>query len=254
MLGTPIKKLIIVTGEKETAYAELLSSLISLKDDNLDNEQTIGITDGTVEAVVWTEKVYNDNKIQLSSNAKVIFVGKTKATEPFIVSIRFNKSMEKYGVKIGWLGNKAIIYTEPSKLLADKKLYDEFYDSYIELSKKFDDSVIDTESIKKAKHSESLWDSFGKGAQAVGGFVGGLFSKKKDSPIIVHETEEKIEQENTVETQTSEETTSEDMLQNERANFFDFGAKIEAGSLIPDQLFRYAIFDLYLNKLLKFLG
>ena len=240
MLGTPIKKLIIVSGEKETAYAELLSSLISLKDDNLENDQIIGIKDGSVEAVVWTEKVYNDNKIQLSSNAKVIFVGKTKATEPFIVSIRFNKSLEKYGVKIGWLGNKAIIYTEPSKLLTDKKLYDEFYESYIDLSKKFDDSIVDTESIKKAKHSESLWDSFGKGAQAVGGFVGGLFSKKKDSTEIVQKSEEK--------------TDNEDEHQSEKTNFFDFGAKIEAGSLIPDQLFRYAILDLYLNKLLMFLG
>lgn len=34
MLGGMVKKLIIVTGEKESVYAELLSSLISLKDDD----------------------------------------------------------------------------------------------------------------------------------------------------------------------------------------------------------------------------
>ena len=241
MLGTPVKKLIIVSGEKEIAYAELLSSLISLKDDNLNKNQIVGIMDSSVEAVVWTEKVYNDNKIQLSSNAKVIFVGKTKATEPFIVSIRFNKNLDKYGVKLGWLGSKAIVYIEPGKLISDKKLYDEFYDSYIELAKRFDDSIIDTESIKKAKHSERLWDSIGKGTQAVGGFVGGLFAKKKESSENEHKSEETVQQECI-------------SIQNEKTNFFDFGAKIEAGSLIPDQLFRYAILDLYMNKLTRFLG
>lgn len=149
MLGGMVKKLIIVTGEKESVYAELLSSLISLKDDDTENNQVIGIKDESVEAVVWSEKVYDDNKIQLSSKAKVIFVGKTKATEPFIVSIRFNKNLERFGIKLGWLGNKAIVYTEPDKLLGDKKLYDEFYDSYIELSKRYDDSIVDTEAIKK---------------------------------------------------------------------------------------------------------
>lgn len=241
MLGGMVKKLIIVTGEKESVYAELLSSLISLKDDDTENNQVIGIKDESVEAVVWSEKVYDDNKIQLSSKAKVIFVGKTKATELFIVSIRFNKNLERFGIKLGWLGNKAIVYTEPDKLLGDKKLYDEFYDSYIELSKRYDDSIVDTEAIKKAKHSESLWDTLGKGTQAVSDFFGGLFNKKTEN-----ELPEKA--------QAKDELIHDEILQSESTNFFDFGAKIEAGNLIPDQLFRYAILDLYLNKLTGFLG
>ena len=109
MLGGMVKKLIIVTGEKESVYAELLSSLISLKDDDTENNQVIGIKDESVEAVVWSEKVYDDNKIQLSSKAKVIFVGKTKATEPFIVSIRFNKNLERFGIKLGWETRQSFI-------------------------------------------------------------------------------------------------------------------------------------------------
>ena len=53
MLGGMVKKLIIVTGEKESVYAELLSSLISLKDDDTENNQVIGIKDESVEAVVF---------------------------------------------------------------------------------------------------------------------------------------------------------------------------------------------------------
>lgn len=235
------QKLIIVSGEKEIVYAELLSSLISINDNNTESNQFVATKAGSLDAVVWPENTYNDNKIQLSSNNKIIFVGKTKATEPFVVSIRFNKDLEEFGIKLGWLGSKAIIYVEPDKLLGDKNLYDEFYKSYVELSKKYDDSIIDTEAIKKAKHSENLINTLEKGTQAVGNFFGRLFNNKKEEAL----------PENVQDKDGSVITESQN---NEIANFFDFGAKIEAGNLIPDQLFRYAILNFYLNHLTKFLG
>lgn len=236
MLNTPVKKLIIVTSDKLIVYAELLSSLISLKNDDLENNKIIGIKDGSVEAVVWTEKAYNDNKIQLSSNAKIVFVGKTKAAQPFMPSIRFNKSMEKYGAKIGWLGNKAIIYTEPNKLLSDKNLYDEFFSAYTKLADQFDDDIVETESIKKAKHAENLGETLGKSAQTVGIFFDGLFAKKDNAQT------------------PDDHKDKEQKPEDDRVDFFNFGAKIEAGNLIPDQLFRFAVLDLYMNKLSHFLG
>ena len=78
-------------------YAELLSSLISMKDDNIDTKTVFGILDGSVEAVVWNEKIYNDNKIQLGSNTKIIFIGRTKSSENIIPSINFMK-FSKYGI------------------------------------------------------------------------------------------------------------------------------------------------------------
>lgn len=228
MLGGMVKKLIIVTGEKETAYAELLSSLISLKDDDMENNQIVGIKDGSVEAVVRNEAVYNDNKPQLGSNTKLIFVGKNKTSEAIISSIRFNKDIEKYGIKVGSLSNKAVLYVEPNELLNNKALYDEFYERYIELTKRFDDTVADTEAIKKAVHKDGIGEAVGKGAKAVGGFFGGLFNKKKDD--------------------TPEKDT------NEGTDFFNFGAKIEAGNLIPDQMFRYAVLSYYLDDLADFMG
>lgn len=241
MIGGMVKKLIIVTGERENVYAELLSSLISINYDNTKNVQVAGTKGESIEAIVWTEKIYNQNKIQLSSNNKIIFVGKTKATEPFVVSIRFNKDLEKFGIKLGWLGSKAIVYVEPDKLLGDKNLYDEFYKSYVELSKKYDDSIVDTEAIKKAKHSENLINTLEKGTQTVGNFFGRLFNKKKEEAL-----PESV--------QDKDESVITESQNNEIANFFDFGAKIEAGNLIPDQLFRYAILSFYINHLTNFLG
>lgn len=225
MLGQQVKKLIIVTGEKETVYAELLSSLISLKDDKEDG--VVGIKDGSVEAVVWNEKVYNDNKAQLGSNTKLIFIGKNKASEAVISSIRFNKEMEKYGVKVGSLSNKTVIYVESNELLNNKALYDEFYEKYIELTKKFDDTVADTETIKKAVLTDGIDVAFGKGAKAVGGFFGGLFGKKNENA----DNEEKAE----------------------GTDFFNFGAKLEANNLVPDQMFRCAVLSFYLDGLTDFM-
>ena len=65
MIGGMVKKLIIVTGEKENVYAELLSSLISINYDNTKNIQVAGTKGESIEAIVWTEKIYNQNKIQL---------------------------------------------------------------------------------------------------------------------------------------------------------------------------------------------
>ena len=64
MIGGMVKKLIIVTGEKENVYAELLSSLISINYDNTKNVQVAGTKGESIEAIVWTEKIYNQNKIE----------------------------------------------------------------------------------------------------------------------------------------------------------------------------------------------
>ena len=151
MIGGMVKKLIIVTGDKETVYAELLSSLITLKDDDIENNTVVGIKDGSVEAVVWNEDIYNDNKAQLGSNTKLIFIGKNKSSEAVIPSIRFDKDMTKYGVYVGSIGNKAVLYIESNT----------------------------TESIKKATHTDGIGEAFGKGTKA----VKGLFGKIKGAPV-----------------------------------------------------------------------
>lgn len=223
MIGGMVKKLIIVTGEKESVYAELLSSLITLKDDDVENNTVVGIKDGSVEAVVWKEDIYNDNKAQLGSNTKLIFIGKNKSSEAVIPNIRFDKDMAKYGVNVGSLGNKAVLYIESNTLFSNKDLYDGFYEKYIELTERFDDSVADTESIKKATHTDGIGEAFEKGTKA----VKGLFGKIKGAP-------------------TGKE-------KNEGTDFFKIGTKIESSKLISDQMLRYAVLSFYLDGLAGFM-
>ena len=223
MIGGMVKKLIIVTGDKESVYAELLSSLITLKDDDVENNTVVGIKDGSVEAVVWNEDIYNDNKAQLGSNTKLIFIGKNKSSEAVIPSIRFDKDMTKYGVYVGSIGNKAVLYIESNTLFSNKDLYDDFYEKYIDLTKCFDDSVADTESIKKATNTDGIGEAFGKGTKA----VKGLFGKIKGAPV--------------------------EKAKNEGTDFFKISTKIEASKLIADQMFRYAVLSFYLDGLAEFM-
>lgn len=217
------KKLIIVSGEKEMIYAELLSSLISMKDDNIDTKTVFGIPDGSVEAVVWNEKIYNDNKIQLGSNTKIIFIGRTKSSENIIPSINFMK-FSKYGINIGWIGNKAVIYINESTLLNNKELYNDFFEIYKMTTQKFDNTVADTKTLKKAKHTDGIDVAFEKGVNAVGGFFSEVFNKQKSKNTKIEGTD-----------------------------FFDFSSKIEAANLIPEQMYRCAILKFYIDDLSKFM-
>lgn len=65
-------------------------TLISAKDDK--EGEVVGVADGSVEAVVWSEKAFADNEPTLSSNAHVLFIGDN-----------FFESMDGYtaGVQIG---------------------------------------------------------------------------------------------------------------------------------------------------------
>lgn len=69
MFEKPTKKLIIVTDEKNKPYANYLMALVSAKDDK--EGEVVGVADGSVEAVVWSEKAFADNEPTLSSNAHV---------------------------------------------------------------------------------------------------------------------------------------------------------------------------------------
>lgn len=63
-----------------------------------------------LEVVVWLENVYNDNKSQLSSKNRIVFVGNFEATKKnrTMSKIRYNK----YGAVISSIGNSAFLYVE----------------------------------------------------------------------------------------------------------------------------------------------
>ncbi len=130
MIGQAKKKLIIVVDEKSTVYGELLSALITMKDDG--ENATVGVKDGTVETVIWTEKIYADNQAQLSSGNKVVFIGKNDTSNTVIPNIICKNDFAEYGISYGYASNKAVVYVVDTKLSADKEKYEEFYSNYSE--------------------------------------------------------------------------------------------------------------------------
>lgn len=116
------RKLIIVCDDKTKPYANYLMALISAKDDKED--EVIGVRDGSVEAVVWSEKDFANNEPTLSSNAHVLFIGDTKLskTQRGGLGIKFNQ----YGMQYGWLGKRAVLFVD--RTITNAVEYNGFYD------------------------------------------------------------------------------------------------------------------------------
>lgn len=120
MIGKATKKLIIVCDEETEPYANYLRQLISTNDDK--DGEVVGIEDGTVEAAVWLEKEYLANKAQISSNEHILFIGdnKTSKSESSSMIVKY----DKYGMKYGWLGKRAMMKVD--NVMLAPEVYDEF--------------------------------------------------------------------------------------------------------------------------------
>lgn len=128
MLGGTKKKLIIVVDDKSNVYGELLSALVTMKDDGADS--VIGVKDGSVETVIWNEKIYADNQAQLGSNNKIVFLGRSDISKSVGANINCQNNFSAYGICYGCVSNKAVVYVDNALLSANKELYDEFYEKY----------------------------------------------------------------------------------------------------------------------------
>ncbi len=136
MIGKQISKLIIVCDESTLKYGNYLRQLVSTNDDG---EETVGVEDGTVDAVVWDVKQYMDNSPTLSTtNSYLLFIGETKASKSEIrtMPVKFNR----FGMKYGWRGKRGVLIVD--KVLRDSDLINEFnlYNS------KFEESGIEKET------------------------------------------------------------------------------------------------------------
>ena len=70
------KEVYIVTDKAHEQYANYLRALISRTDDTPD--APVGAVDGSVSAVVWTEKQYEHNRPEFTSENYVVFIGNGK--------------------------------------------------------------------------------------------------------------------------------------------------------------------------------
>ena len=126
-----------------------MNKLINLKDD-LDDETIVGTKDGTVHTIIWNESAWKAFRDKLTSNEKVLIIGKIKNTMPLTLEqIRF----EKFGVKYGWDKNIATIEAD-SKVLSKTDKYKEFLSSL--------NSLQVSEKLKKDVKFKFDWVTAGK--------------------------------------------------------------------------------------------
>ena len=132
--------MIVCQKELEEA-AELLQGLIS--------------TLKKYTTVIWNEEDFLQNKKQIDSSNKVIFLGSSKASQSLIPNIKlnFNKLSMKYGV----LGNRYVLFSE--KLFYTDSEKKEFLEEYKKISdewsnykdKKFTSPIIEYYITGKCK-------------------------------------------------------------------------------------------------------
>lgn len=114
-----VKTLIVVY--KDEMLVNQLKKLVETKDDAGD-ERIVGTRDASINIVAWTEKVWLGNKKAGNIKDKVLFLGDIKGTDKLIpvVDVKFDDC----GVKYGWAGNQAIIFTNPKAVSAREDYLD----------------------------------------------------------------------------------------------------------------------------------
>lgn len=120
-------ELMIVCDEKLMEYANYLMALIGQNDDV--EGKTVGTKDGTVSAAIYTPKNYKDTLPKITSNTHILFIGSFKEAKEKGKNVNF--SFNKYGMKYGWLGKRAVMYVEDDMLKKDE------YDKFIQFSKSY---------------------------------------------------------------------------------------------------------------------
>ena len=103
MFGEPTTLIVVY---KDELLINLFKKLVESNDD-VDEENVVGIKDGSVRIVSWTEKVWLDQKKAGNINNKVLFLGKVKGWDKLlpVIDLKFNQ----HGVKYGWAGNQALL-------------------------------------------------------------------------------------------------------------------------------------------------
>lgn len=121
------KKLIIVYDKNTESTANYLLQLISGSDD-ADGVQ-VGPKDGNIDANIWSEKEYANNRPKMSSSQYVLFIGNNKTTKTLRENV--TDTFCKAGMHFGWLGTQAFMYVEAASLNKDNMVeFDELCEKY----------------------------------------------------------------------------------------------------------------------------
>ncbi|MBE6624364.1 MAG: hypothetical protein E7622_01840 [Ruminococcaceae bacterium] len=130
------KKLIIVYDKATEATANYLLQMISGNDDT-DGAQT-GTKDGELDANIWSEKEYANNRPKLSSAQYVLFIGNSRTAKTMRENVA--DTFCEAGMHYGWLGTQAFMYVDAASLNKDNMArFQELCEQYSKhFEKKFD--------------------------------------------------------------------------------------------------------------------
>lgn len=270
MLGEKMKKLIIVIDDTTKTYGELLSALLSLKDDN--ENAVVGVKDGTVEAVVWDGKTYLNNESQLSSTNKVVFIGKNNVSTPVLSNIDLGNNFSQYGINIGSLGNKAVIYVD-RRAINTTDLYKQFLTDYADFISKYKTGLIASQNVesvnlngmeeikeKREAVTNTLNTMVGRGVKGINKGLANIQKasakmKGSDSVDVEIECESSVISDEAVgKTQSLISKAMKIATSNKAAENIAFDIiNAKAGKEILDQQYRCAVISFYVYDLATFM-
>ena len=121
-----MKKLVIVCEDETRKHGDFMAQLVSAIDDKVD--EIVGVKDGEVAAQVWTQKEYESNAIQISSEQYILFIGDSKLMRS--KREHMLKKYEKFGMNYGWLGKQAFLFV-------DKDLSIDEYIDFIDFARNY---------------------------------------------------------------------------------------------------------------------
>ena len=116
-----MQTLIVVYKNRDEMAINQLRKLLETDDDHED--RIVGVEDGSVEIVPWTEKVWIKNKEAGTIKSKVLLIDDIKGSDQLspIMDIKY----DKYGIIYGWAGSQALL-TIDEKALKKKENYEKF--------------------------------------------------------------------------------------------------------------------------------
>ncbi len=116
-----MQTLIVVYKNRDEMAINQLRKLLETDDDHED--RIVGVEDGSVEIVPWTEKVWIQNKEAGTIKSKVLLIDDIKGSDQLspIMDIKY----DKYGIIYGWAGSQALL-TIDEKALKKKENYEKF--------------------------------------------------------------------------------------------------------------------------------
>lgn len=155
---------------KDELLANQLKKLVETKDD-IDEEQTIGTTDGSIKVVTWTEKMWLEQKKQGNLNSKVLFLGDIKGTDKLIPII--DVKYDDFGVCYGWAGNQAIVLANPKALKEEdlRKFHEEFSALSVPASLKNEAKEIAVTDKSEERGTKKVWNNISGFASKAAGEI-----------------------------------------------------------------------------------